>query len=91
MRQQFSVFVQHKPKVDIISDDIREWLEVLLEGKVSRYVGYTDETYGSYSYGEVITGCLIIEDQKQFDEEEIESLIKIPHDKWEITKVAKRS
>ena len=88
--QRYGIKVQHESRVDISSHDIREWIETLLKGRVQRYVGFTGEICGGYTYGEIITGCLVIEDEKQFDADDISKYIKVFHEKWKVIEVIKR-
>lgn len=89
-RQEYGITVQHKRDINVTSHDIREWLDELLADKVQRFVGFQGETTGSYSFGDAITGCLAIEDDKEIESETIARFVNVPHEKWKVTEVNKR-
>lgn len=89
-RQEYGIKVQHERDIDTTSHDIRGWLEELLADKVQRFIGFQGEMTGSFSFGDVITGCLIIEDDSELDAEIIFKHVNVPGERWKVVEVKKR-
>lgn len=90
MWQKYGIVILHEHNLHVTSHDIRDWLEAVLEGKVERFVGYTEEMTNYLPEGEAIVGCLVIKDGRQITSEEMMTYVAIPYEKWNVTEVMER-
>lgn len=88
--QIYSLTVVHDGEKNVSTQDIRDWLKVILDNKVDRYVGLTAESFGGSTYGHIVECSLRILHSEAISAETMKGYLANTPEPFQITQVSKR-